>query len=260
MHPTLPVHLLQFNIAWEDPAANRLAIEQQLNKLIVKGHVVVLPEMFSTGFSMQPEQHAEAPDGPTVQWMKQQAQTRACILCGSIMIKENNAYYNRFVWMQPNGEAHTYNKRHLFGMAGEDKVYTAGTKRLVVQVNGWRIAVAICYDLRFPVWLRQQRDAEYDVLLVTANWPERRADAWNTLLKARAIENQCYVLGINRCGEDGNGLAYHGDTQIISPDGRILAHADRHNHVVSHHLSAPLLHETRQSLPFLRDKDDFMIL
>lgn len=260
MHPKLPVHLLQYNIVWEDPAANREAIEAQLAKLIVKGHVVVLPEMFSTGFSMQPEQHAEAPDGLTVQWMKQEAAKHRCILCGSLMIHDEGQYFNRLYWVQPDGQLFTYNKRHLFGMAGEDKVYTPGEKRLVVQVNGWRIALAICYDLRFPVWLRQQQNAEYDVLLLVANWPERRAEAWNTLLKARAIENQCYVLGVNRCGEDGNGLQYHGDTQIISPEGRILAHADRHTHVVSHHLSAPLLHETRQHLPFLRDKDDFILL
>jgi len=257
---TLRVHLVQSPLVWENPEANRAQFSELFSTMILRGSVVVLPEMFSTGFSMHPQQHAEAPDGPTVQWMLQEAANRGCILTGSLMTQEEGQFYNRLYWVQPNGQLFTYNKRHLFGMAGEDQVYTAGNKRVVVQVNGWRIALAICYDLRFPVWLRQKNDAEYDVLLVTANWPERRADAWNTLLKARAIENQCFVLGVNRCGEDGNGLQYRGDTQIIDPAGVILANAGAVAQVVSLDLQAEQLQQTRQALPFLRDKDDFMLL
>ncbi len=260
MKETLRVHLIQSPLAWENPEANRAHFSELFSTMILRGSVVVLPEMFSTGFSMHPHQHAEAPDGPTVQWMLQEAANRRCIITGSLMIQEEGQFYNRLYWVQPDGQYFTYNKRHLFGMAGEDKVYTAGEQRMVVQVNGWRIALAICYDLRFPVWLRQQLDSEYDVLLVTANWPERRAEAWNTLLKARAIENQCYVLGVNRCGEDGNGLQYRGDTQIIDPAGSILAHAASEAKIISFDLQAEQLQQIRQALPFLRDKDDFMLL
>lgn len=257
---SLRVHLVQSPLVWENPEANRAHFSALFSTLILRGSVVVLPEMFSTGFSMNPETLAEAPDGPTVQWMLQEAANRGCIVCGSLMIRDNNNYFNRLYWVQPNGQLFTYNKRHLFGMAGEDQVYTAGDQRVVVQVNGWRIALAICYDLRFPVWLRQQADAEYDVLLLTANWPERRADAWNTLLKARAIENQCYVLGVNRCGEDGNGLQYHGDTQIIDPAGTPIAHIGNEARILSFNLQTEALQQTRQYLPFLRDKDDFILL
>lgn len=260
MKEYLRVHLVQSDLVWENPEANRAHFSNLFSETLLRGSVVVLPEMFSTGFSMKPEAMAETPDGPTVQWMLQEALNRGCILCGSVMIYDEGNYFNRLYWVQPDGQIFTYNKRHLFGMAGEDKVYRAGNKRLVVQVNGWRIAVAICYDLRFPVWLRQQSDAEYDVLLVTANWPERRADAWNTLLKARAIENQCYALGVNRCGEDGNGLLYQGDTQIIDPAGTILAHAGPEARILRFDLQADVLQKTRQHLPFLRDQDDFMLL
>ena len=259
MHAQLPVHVFQQPLVWENPEANRAHFETLFQQTELKGGIALLPEMFSTGFSMHPQRLAEPHEGPTLQWMQHQAKQHHCIVAGSLMTEVQSKYYNRFYWVQPNETFFYYNKRHLFGMAGEQESYTPGNKRVIVQVNGWRIALLVCYDLRFPVWARQQADAEYDVLVVCANWPERRADAWNTLLKARAIENQAYVIGINRCGIDGNGLHYRGDSQIIDPAGTIMAHAGHEACILHESLQANHLQEIRQTLPFLRDKDDFMI-
>ncbi|MEI9909594.1 MAG: nitrilase-related carbon-nitrogen hydrolase [Bacteroidota bacterium] len=211
---TLTITTLQTNLHWEDKAANLRMLEEKINNIPAKTEIVVLPEMFSTGFSMQPEKLAETMDGETVQWMKRIAAAKKIILTGSIIIEEKEKYFNRLIWMLPNGQFGIYDKRHRFAYAGEDAHFTAGTKRLIASVKGWKINLLVCYDLRFPVWARQTSPSnslskgeggiaspEYDILIYVANWPERRIHAWKTLLQARAIENQCYVVGVNRVGQ-----------------------------------------------------------
>ena len=218
---TLAVSIIQSALFWEDKSRNLAMLEQKIMAITEKTNLVVLPEMFSTGFSMKPALLAETMEGETIAWMKRIAISKKIILTGSIIIEEGGKYFNRLIWMLPNGTWGSYDKRHLFAFAGEDKHYTAGKKRLVTSVNGWRVHLQICYDLRFPVWARQQSDEtpEYDLLIYVANWPERRNHAWKTLLIARAIENQCYVIGVNRVGEDGNQIAHSGDSMIIDPLG-----------------------------------------
>jgi predicted amidohydrolase len=262
MSAQLLVSLIQTDLHWENKAANLAMLEEKL-PAIGKTEVVVLPEMFSTGFSMQPSQLAETMEGPTVGWMKRMAAQHKIILTGSIIIEENGHYFNRLIWMQPNGQYGYYDKRHLFAFAGEDAVYTAGTKRLIASVKGFKINVQICYDLRFPVWARQQpmpdAPAEYDVLLYVANWPERRVQAWQTLLQARAIENQCYVIGVNRIGNDGNGIYHNGCSRVVDAIGQVLFEQADEACIHTLALSMDELTETRTKLPFLKDRDSFSI-
>ena len=265
-----PLHLalLQTNLFWENPEVNRQQIEAQLQALPTGTHLTILPEMFSTGFSMNPTHWAEDMEGETVNWMKRVAQAKRCIRAGSFMAREEEQYVNRLLWVMPNGQIGQYDKRDLFAFAGEDQHYTPGDKRLIASVNGWRINLQICYDLRFPVWARQRSSydedgifhPEYDVLIYVANWPERRAEAWKTLLRARAIENQCYVIGVNRIGFDGNGINHCGDSMVVGPVGDILYHAADRNELHTMSLDPAALQETRERLPFLRDADGFMIL
>src|SRR5687768_2058755 len=211
----LTITIIQTNLHWEDKSANLQMLEQKINSIKDKTEIVVLPEMFSTGFSMKPEIVAEAMDGETLQWMKRIAVTKKIIVTGSMVIKEEENYFNRLIWMLPNGRYGIYDKRHRFAFAGEHQHYTAGNKRLIASVKGWKINLQVCYDLRFPVWSRQQSQAdglEFDLLIYVANWPERRNTAWKTLLQARAIENQCYVVGVNRVGKDGNDINHSGDS------------------------------------------------
>ena len=238
-------------------------LEEKINSIKEKTEVVVLPEMFSTGFSMKPEQLAETMEEETVQWMKRVAAEKKIILTGSVIIKEKENYYNRLIWMLPNGQYGVYDKRHRFAFAGEDKHYTAGTKRLIASVKGWKINLQVCYDLRFPVWARQQSQPdgpEYDILIYVANWPERRSHAWKTLLQARAIENQCYVIGVNRVGNDGNAIYHSGDSMIIDPMGEVLYHKKDEEDVFTISLDKKHLETIREKLPFLRDADGFLIL
>lgn len=224
--------------------------------------VVVLPEMFSTGFSMRPQQLAETMNGPTVQWMQETAARKKIILTGSLMIEEEGRYYNRLIWMLPNGQYGYYDKRHLFAFAGEDQHYAAGNKRLIASVKGFRINLMVCYDLRFPVWARQQGDSsntEYDILLYVANWPERRSHAWRTLLQARAIENQCYVVGVNRVGHDGNNIYHSGNSMLVDAMGDIQFEQSHDECIHTCVLSKTALDEVRSKLPFLRDRDAFSI-
>ena len=230
MDQLLTITVLQTNLYWEDKTANLQMLEQKINSIKDKTEIVVLPEMFSTGFSMKPEILAETMDGETLQWMKRIAATKKIILTGSIIIKDSpdnnqdDKYFNRLIWMLPNGQYGIYDKRHRFAFAGENQHYTEGNKRLIASVKGWKINLQVCYDLRFPVWSRQQSqtdEPEYDLLIYVANWPERRSTAWKTLLQARAIENQCYVVGVNRVGKDGNDINHSGDSMIIDPLGEI---------------------------------------
>lgn len=262
--------LVQTHLHWEDKEANLQMLEQKINNVQASPHVIVLPEMFSTGFSMNPELFAEKMDGETVMWMKKTAASKKLILAGSVIIQENKNYFNRLIWMLPNGQYGFYDKRHLFAFAEEDKHYSAGNKRLIASVNGWKINLMVCYDLRFPVWARQASPAalqrkeeinlEYDVLIYVANWPERRSLAWKTLLQARAIENQCYVIGVNRVGKDGNDIYHSGNSMVIDPLGEILYHKAGEEDVFTIALSKEHLQEVRKKFQFWRDADDFEIM
>ena len=251
--------LIQPDIIWEDKQANIAMYEQYIAGVPEKTEVVILPEMFTTGFSMAPERLAETMEGPTVHWMKTIARKYTCILTGSLIIEEDGNYYNRMLWVQPDGVIGKYDKRHLFGYAKEDEHYTAGENRLIVSVKGFRICLLVCYDLRFPVWARNKNE-EYDVLLYVANWPERRSMAWKTLLQARAIENQSYVIGVNRVGDDGNHIHYSGDSSVFGPLGEQIWQES--NKAVCHTviLEKEVITEARQHFPFLKDADKFMLL
>jgi predicted amidohydrolase len=263
----LSITTIQTNLHWENKQANLQMFSTKIARL--KGaEVVVLPEMFSTGFSMRPQDLAEPMDGKTVQWMQDTASNHKIILTGSLMIEAGGQFYNRLIWMLPNGQYGYYDKRHLFAYAGEHEHYTTGSKRLIAQVKGWRILLLTCYDLRFPVWSRQQlqTDAhgnpqpEYDAIIYVANWPDRRSAAWCTLLQARAIENQCYVIGVNRVGNDGNGIYHSGYTSAIDPSGEIIYQQKDHEHIETHDLQPEILANIRLKIPFWRDGDLFHLL
>jgi omega-amidase len=266
--PSLTITIIQPNLHWENKKANLDMLAQKIESIKEKTEVVILPEMFSTGFSMQPKLLAEKMDGETIEWMKKIASSQKIILTGSLIIEEDGKYFNRLVWMLPNGEYGVYDKRHLFAYADEHNHYSAGNKRLIAQVKGWKINLQVCYDLRFPVWARQSplppgeagRGPEYDLLINVANWPERRITAWKTLLPARAIENQCYVVGANRVGDDGNNIHYSGESMIIDPLGEILYHKANDEDIFTYTLQKEKLDEVREKFPFWRDADSFDIL
>jgi omega-amidase len=258
---------IQTSLHWEAPAANLNMFEEKIKSISGKTEIVILPEMFSTGFSMKPEEFAETMEGETVKWMKRIAAEKKAILTGSLIVEENGEYFNRLTWVLPNGQYGVYDKRHLFAYAGEDEQYTAGTKRLIASVNGWRINLMVCYDLRFPVWARQSppqlgeagRGLEYDVLIYVANWPERRNHAWKTLLQARAIENQSYVVGVNRVGKDGNDIYHSGDSMVVDPMGEVIYSKAHEEDVFTIMLNKEKLEEVRTRLPFWKDGDNFII-
>ena len=262
---TLTVSTIQTNLHWENKAANLQMLEEKINSLYGKTELVVLPEMFSTGFSMRPEALAETMEGETLQWMKRLSAANRIILTGSVIIEEEKKYYNRLIWMMPNGKYGFYDKRHLFGYAGEDKHYYPGDKRLITSVKGWKINVQVCYDLRFPVWARQSPKKgeadpyEYDVLLYVANWPERRSHALKTLLCARAIENQCYVIGVNRTGMDGNEIYHSGNSLVIDPLGEVLYHMADEEDIFTITLEKEKLEDIRSRFPFIKDADEFRL-
>lgn len=274
---TLTVSLVQTQLYWEQPAKNLQMLQEKILSIAEKTEIVVLPEMFSTGFSMNPEQFAEPMDGKSVKWMKEIAAKKRIIVTGSLMIREGDRFYNRLIWMLPNGQFGYYDKRHLFAYAGEHKHYSPGNKRLIASVKGWKINLLVCYDLRFPVWSRQsnpitdqqsngdgklsteQQAPEYDLLVYVANWPERRNLAWKTLLRARAIENQSYVVGVNRVGNDGNEIYHSGDSTIIDPMGEIIYSKEHDEDIFTFQLQKDKLSETRTRLPFLNDADKFQI-
>ncbi len=263
--------IIQTDIFWENKARNLAMLEEKILALEEPVELVILPEMFSTGFSMNTNLLAEEMAGDTVKWMKRVSQIKKTIITGSVMIKENDNFFNRLIWMLPNGQFGYYDKRHLFGYANEDQYYSKGNKRLITSVNGWKVNLQICYDLRFPVWSRQQCSEEnnatheFDLLIYVANWPSSRANAWKTLLCARAIENQCFVVGVNRIGKDGNDHAYAGDSMIIDPLGTIL-NADalendtNKEKIYAVTLTKEGLTDTRNRFPFLKDADKFYIM
>lgn len=266
---TLSLTTIQTNLFWEDKTANLEMFESKIDSIPAKTEVVVLPEMFSTGFSMNPQKLAEKMDGQTVAWMNKIAAKKKIILTGSIIAEEKGNYFNRLVWMLPDGRYGWYDKRHLFAFAGENNAYSRGEKRLIASVKGWKINLQICYDLRFPVWVRQQNTRtvseddtptpEYDLIIYPANWPQRRSHAWKTLLQARAIENQCYVAGVNRVGNDGNGIYHSGDSMIVDPLGKILYTQADAEDIHTTVLQKDTLTEVRSAFPFWKDADDFSI-
>lgn len=259
---TLTITGIQTHLHWEDPIANLNMLEEKIKSISNKTEIIILPEMFSTGFSMKPEKLAETMDGETVKWMKRIAAEKKIILTGSLIIEENKEYFNRLIWMLPSGQYGYYDKRHLFAYAGEDEHFTPGTKRLIASVKGWKINLLICYDLRFPVWARQQTQEdgpEFDLLIYVANWPERRINAWKTLLQARAIENQCYVAGINRVGKDGNDIYHNGNSTVADPMGEILYQKEDDEDIFTITLEKEKLTEIRAKLPFWKDGDSFTI-
>lgn len=259
---SLTFTVIQANLQWEAKEANLHAFEKKIESVSGKTNIVVLPEMFTTGFSMKAEELAETMEGETVTWMKKMAATHRVILTGSVIIEEGGNYYNRLIWMLPNGQYGYYDKRHLFAMGDEHNHYVAGKERFIASANGWKINLLVCYDLRFPVWARQQFNEEgfeYDVLIYVANWPDRRNHAWKTLLVARAIENQCYVIGVNRVGNDGHNVYHTGDTMIVDPMGAVLYHKADEEDVFTITLDKESLEQVRERLPFWKDADGFEI-
>ncbi|CBJ82072.1 putative NAD(P)-binding amidase-type enzyme with nitrilase/N-carbamoyl-D-aminoacid amidohydrolase [Xenorhabdus bovienii SS-2004] len=253
----LKVTLVQTDLVWENAEQNREHIEQHIDQ-ITGSDLIILPEMFTTGFSMKPQAIAETMTGPSIQWMKAMAAKKDCAIVGSIIITENQRFYNRLLWVNPDGSVAHYDKKHLFTFAQEDHEYTAGNAPLVVNFKGWKIAAFICYDLRFPVWSRNV-NGHYDAAIYIASWPARRSAHWCSLLQARAIENQSYIIGVNRVGQDGNQLDYDGHTMLIDPLGEILLHEMNHEVVKTVHLSLSHVQGVRERFPFLKDADLFVL-
>lgn len=265
----MKVTLVQTQLFWEDREKNLDHFERLLQRINEPVNLIVLPEMFTTGFTMQPATNAESADGRTLDWMKQHATLKNAVITGSVAVTEHRKFYNRLFWVAPNGEVKIYNKRHLFRLAGEDLQYTAGNEKIIVTAEGWKILPLICYDLRFPVWSRnvfrksvtgETGQWDYDVLVYVANWPEVRNYPWKQLLIARAIENQCYVVGVNRIGKDGNGYDHSGDSVVINPRGEIIS-VTRANEesVETITLNREYLDEFRKNFPVGLDADYFEI-
>ena len=253
----LRVALVQTAPAWHDSAANREHFGQMIDTIDDDVDLVVLPEMFSTGFTMSSREMAETMTGETVAWLRDQAADRGVTMVGSVVI-EDGSYFNRMVWMPPDGQATVYDKRHLFRMAGEHEHYAAGQDRVVVTLGAWRMCLSICYDLRFPVWLRCRND--YDLMLCVANWPAARQSAWNTLLRARAVENQCYVVGVNRIGTDGNRVEYRGGSAVYDWNGAALVERADDPDVLVASLDLDALDAYRRRFPAWRDADEFEVV
>lgn len=253
----LRVTLVQTALAWEAPAQNRDNLLKRLRATPAETDLIILPEMFTTGFSMNAQKLAEPEEGPTTQWMRNCAKEFDACVIGSIIAAGPAGAYNRLIWMFPDGHYQTYDKRHLFTLAGEDQHYRGGASRLIAEYKGWKICPLICYDLRFPVWSRNT--VPYDLLLYVANWPERRNYAWKQLLIARAIENQVYTIGVNRVGRDENDILYSGDTSLIDFEGKVLYRAAYLEDVYSATLSSQAQRDFRRKLQFLADRDTFTI-
>ena len=251
----LRVSLVQTDLVWENPTANCAQLEEKLASLAGKTDVIVLPEMFATGFSMT-ESGAEIGRGPALQWMQLQANRLGTLVVGSLKVKHGTSFYNRLYAVEPSGSYTTYDKRHLFRMGGEHEFYQAGDQQVIVSYKGWKLALFICYDLRFPVWSRNV-DMAYDAAIYVANWPAPRANAWRTLLQARAIENLSYVIGVNRVGTDANGLDYAGDSLLVDFKGVPQLDLQSQDQILTSELSATELAEFRAKFPAYLDADSF---
>ncbi len=252
----LKITTYQGYLFWEKIDKNLQNIGLRLNGIREKTDLIILPEMFNTGFTMNAAEMAEPMGGKTMKWMQAISEKYECVVTGSLIINEKGKYYNRLIWMRPDGSHQYYDKRHLFGLGQEDHTYAAGKKKLIVELKGWKICPVICYDLRFPVFLRNV-NAEYDLLLIVANWPERRALHWRTLIPARAVENQCYVIGVNRVGHDGNEVYHSGDSTCIDPNGNVVYYKRDEEDVYTFTINADELALNRRAFPFLKDADKF---
>lgn len=261
---SLFISAFQLNLIWHDAAANQAHINRIAQAHQPKGHLWILPEMFTTGFSMEPAGFAERTDGATATWMKRMASDYEAQLMGSLIVEEDSNYCNRAILVSKNGLEGYYDKRHGFSLTKEDEIYRSGTEKVIFQIDDWKVCPQICYDLRFPVFSRNRVDEagqyEYDLAVYMANWPHARVHHWEALLQARAIENQCFVVGVNRVGEDANGLYYSGSSMVVDPMGKILAKVSGGEAVLEAELSAEFLQQIRQKYPFWKDADGFQIV
>jgi predicted amidohydrolase len=255
----IKIAVVQSHLHWQNVDENLKSFSAKLSSITEPADLILLPEMFTTGFTMQTKQYAEPFKGSAYEWMQKTAAEKNAVLCGSISCHENGKYYNRLIWMQPDGNYFTYDKRHLFRYGDEQKHYTAGEKKLIVQLKGFNIYPLVCYDLRFPVWSRNKNNA-YDLLLYIANWPERRVHAWSSLLVARAIENQAYVIGLNRVGLDGNNIAHSGNSAVINFKGELMSNITPHQESITIiELNKSDLEKWRADFPAWMDADKFTI-
>jgi omega-amidase len=250
--------LIQTDIVWENPSENRKVLEEKINALTESVDIIILPEMFTSGFTMHPNLVAETMNGATILWLQNIAKTKKCAITGSLVISENDNFYNRMVFVFPNGEIQYYDKKHLFTLAGEDKIYTSGKEKVIVNYNNWNICLQVCYDLRFPVFSRNIEN--YDLLIYVASWPKVRTNAWDILLKARAVENLSYAIGVNRIGTDNNDFEYIGHSQIIDELGNFIIEPTESEGVFIANLNKNKLDETRSKLNFLNDRDEFNLV
>lgn len=258
------VSIIQTSLHWQNRAAN-LSHFEKLMVQIDKSNLIVLPEMFTSGFTMQAAQVADLANGEVLQWMQKMASKKEAVITGSVVVEEEGKFYNRLLWVNPDGTFEYYNKRHLFRMANENEHYEEGKTRLITRQNDWRICPLVCYDLRFPAWSRNvnwnqnfERNHQYELLIYVANWPEKRSHAWKSLLVARAIENQCYVIGVNRIGLDGNEIPYAGDSMIVNPLGEIISKTKPNEESVETlSLNLNELIDYRASFPAINDADEF---
>ncbi|MBN1408858.1 MAG: amidohydrolase [Calditrichaceae bacterium] len=255
----LIITLIQTDLIWENKEKNLTHFKDKIYSIMEDTDLIILPEMFSTGFSMNPAKLAEPMDGPTVNWLQKISADQKTDICGSVIIKEDGKYFNRLIWTKPDGSLFIYNKRHLFRMGNEPDVYSAGEKLITVELKEWKIRPLICYDLRFPVWARNTSGSEYDLLIYVANWPDKRTHHWKSLLTARAIENQAYVAGVNRIGSDGNNVSYSGDSMIVDPLGKTLAFLRNQDSIHTERLSKRHLLDYRERFPAWKDGDKFEI-
>jgi predicted amidohydrolase len=254
----MKISIVQTDIFWEEKVTNLEKLEKELHTLAGNTDLVILPEMFNTGFSNNVMKLGEEPGAYTYKWMKNQAGTGDFGICGSFIVGEGGRFFNRWHFIGPKGNSYVYDKRHLFSPGNENKVFTAGTSRVVFSFRGVRICPNVCYDLRFPVWSRNRND--YDLLINSASWPESRRDVWIALLKARAIENQCYVAGANRIGTDGNNISHSGESVIFGPRGEIISLGrSNEEYVISGEISISDLNSFRGKFPVMNDSDDFTI-
>ena len=257
MKQNLNLSLIQSNLFWEDVDKNLLHFEELIST-ISETNIILLPEMFNTAFCPKSTHLAETMDGKTVSWMKNISKRKDCAIAGTLMVREGEKVFNRLVWISKNGTVNTYDKHHLFSLIKEERYISKGEGRLIVEEDGWKICPLVCYDLRFPVFSRN--DVDYDVLIYLANWPVKRIEAWDTLLKARSIENQCYTIGVNRVGEDGNGITFNGHSKVFDAFGKeILSSTENKEEVLKIEISLDDLKLKRRQMNFLQDRDDFTL-
>ena len=261
-----PLHLtyIQSDLRWENPEGNRAHFDELLKEVPAETDLVLLPETFNTAFPVDPKEFAETTKGPTMLWMRQKAQELNAVICGTLLLEINGHYHNSLVWMRPDGSFELYHKRHTFSMGGENQLVECGSEPLIVELRGWRIKPMVCYDIRFPVWSRnhyQDGQYEYDLGIYLANFPASRMNVWNTLLQARAIENQAYFIGVNRVGDDPEGIHYSGCSQEISAKGDLLSKAEPDTEaVVTCILDYDTLQRFREKFPVGKDWDPFCLL